>query len=134
MPFNPAKYHRHSIRLPGYDYSRPSAYFVTICVQNRECLFGEIIDNRICLNVAGAMVEKWCLELPNKFPHIQIDEHITMPNHFHSIIIIAPPTVVGADLRVCPSFGVCPFCRDDEIPGEHIGSPLRKLYSSCSGG
>ena len=35
--------HRRSIRLKGYDYSRAMSYFVTICVQNRECLFGKIV-------------------------------------------------------------------------------------------
>ena len=34
-------HHRRSIRLKGYDYSQAGAYFVTICTQNRECLFGE---------------------------------------------------------------------------------------------
>jgi hypothetical protein len=51
-------YHRHSICLPEYDYSQAGAYFITICVQNREHLFGEIIDDEIVLNDAGRMVEK----------------------------------------------------------------------------
>ncbi len=33
-------YQRRSLRLRGYDYSQAGAYFVTICVQNRECVFG----------------------------------------------------------------------------------------------
>ena len=35
-------YHRRSIRLKGYDYSQEGLYFITICVQNKECLFGDI--------------------------------------------------------------------------------------------
>jgi REP element-mobilizing transposase RayT len=35
-------HHRRSIRLKGYDYSQEGLYFITICVQNRECLFGDI--------------------------------------------------------------------------------------------
>jgi len=35
-------HHRKSIRLKGYDYSEAGWYFITICVQYRECLFGEI--------------------------------------------------------------------------------------------
>jgi len=46
-------YHRRSIRLKEYDYSRAGAYFVTICTQNRECLFGEITDGEMVLNDAG---------------------------------------------------------------------------------
>lgn len=36
-------YCRKSIRLKNYDYSSNGYYFVTICVQNREKLFGEIV-------------------------------------------------------------------------------------------
>jgi len=31
---------RKNIRLKDYDYSQNNAYFVTICTQNRQCLFG----------------------------------------------------------------------------------------------
>jgi Transposase IS200 like. len=34
------------------------------------------------------MVEKWCLELMNKFPFVKIDTHVVMPNHFHGIITV----------------------------------------------
>ena len=43
MPYNPGIHHRRSIRLKGYDYSQEGLYFITICVQDRECLFGEIV-------------------------------------------------------------------------------------------
>ena len=42
MSYNPNIHHRRSIRLKGYDYSQAGAYFITICVQNRACLFGKI--------------------------------------------------------------------------------------------
>lgn len=29
-------------RMLGYDYSQDNLYFVTICVKNMECCFGEI--------------------------------------------------------------------------------------------
>ncbi len=41
-----AIHHRRSVRLQGYDYSQPGAYFVTICTKGRECLFGYISDVR----------------------------------------------------------------------------------------
>ncbi len=41
MKYNSEFHHRRSIRLKGYDCSQVGAYFVTICTQNRECLFGE---------------------------------------------------------------------------------------------
>ncbi len=45
MTYDPDRHHRRSIRLKGFDYSRTAVYFVTICVQNRECLFGNISQN-----------------------------------------------------------------------------------------
>ena len=55
--YNPDIHHRHSIRLREYDYSVAGAYFVTVCAQNRECMFGEIVDGKMKLNDAGRMVE-----------------------------------------------------------------------------
>jgi REP element-mobilizing transposase RayT len=61
------------------------------------------------------------LELPNKFPNINVDIFVVMPNHFHGIIFIiddAELSVVGDDLRVVPGLG-------DDDRGEHVGSPQR---------
>jgi hypothetical protein len=69
--YNPDIHHRQSIRLKGYDYSSPGAYFVTICLQNRAHLFGKVENGIILLNDAGIMVDKWYRKLPSKFPDIQ---------------------------------------------------------------
>ncbi len=87
---------RKSIRLRGYDYSQAGAYFVTICTQNRECLFGNIINEKMVLNDAGQMVKMIWDELPINYPGINIDEFQIMPNHIHGIIIL-----VGAGPRAC---------------------------------
>jgi len=97
MPYNPKIHRRRSIRLKEYDYSQPGMYFVTICVQNKIHLFGQVVNGVMQLNDAGQMVEKWYYELENKFPDIQCREMVVMPNHFHAII-----HNVGADLSVCP--------------------------------
>ena len=47
---NPNNHHRRSIRLPGYDYTRPGAYFVTIVTWQRQRLFGEVVDGEMRLN------------------------------------------------------------------------------------
>ncbi len=36
---------RKSIRLKGYDYSRAGFYFITICTQNHDNLFGKIVNS-----------------------------------------------------------------------------------------
>ena len=101
MPYNPNIHHRRSIRLKGYDYSQAGLYFITICVKDRACLFGKIVNDEMVLNDAGRMVEKWYFELENKFPNVKCHEMVVMPNHFHCIVENVD-TVVGADLRVCP--------------------------------
>jgi len=92
--------------LKGYDYAEAGLYFITICVQDRRNLFGEIINSsdingaptrgartEIKLNEAGKMVEKEWLAIAEKFPGIILHEFIIMPNHFHSIAQISNQNV-----------------------------------------
>ena len=79
---------RHSIRLPGYDYSQAGAYFVTIVTQDRSCLFGRVEDSEMELNAVGTMVEKVWLEIPEHFDDVNVDTFVVMPNHIHGIIKI----------------------------------------------
>jgi putative transposase len=123
--YNPNKHHRKSIRLKGYDYSQSGLYFITICVQDRACLFGEIsgrtdlnVSPEMMLNVAGLMVEKWYHELENKFPDMKCHQHVVMPNHFH--FIIENVGNVGADRRVCPDKTTIEPSVSGEIMGETI--------------
>jgi REP element-mobilizing transposase RayT len=113
------KFHnRHSIRLKLFDYSQPRYYFITICVQNRSNLFGNIINNNIEINNAGKMVQTWWLKFPSKFSNIILDEFIVMPNHIHGIIqLINNDSLVGADPRVCPKYTprVCPKIDNGQI-------------------
>ncbi len=91
MKYNPDIHRRRSIRLKKYNYSRSNAYFVTICVQNRECLLGNIINNKVSLSELGKLVEKNWNKLIQRFTNINLDSYVVMPNHFHGIIIINPP-------------------------------------------
>ena len=86
--YNPKIHHRKSIRLKDYNYASDGAYFLTICAQNKEHLFGNIVNGKIILNSAGEMIRKWLFELKSKFENIELDEYIIMPNHIHLIIFI----------------------------------------------
>ncbi len=88
MTYDPAMHRRRSIRLRGYDYSRAGAYFVTICVQNRQCLFGDITNEEMRLNDAGKMIQTVWDEIPEHYPGIKTDEFVIMPNHIHGIVVI----------------------------------------------
>ncbi len=87
--------HRRPLRLVGYDYSQVGAYFVTVCVQNRACLFGEVVAGEMQLNHAGRMVEEWWHRLPSKFTGLDLAEHAVMPNHFHGIVLIVGAAPCG---------------------------------------
>ena len=91
--YDPYKHHRRSIRIKEYDYSQGGAYFVTICVHDRECGFGEILDWEMRLSSVGEIARQCWLEIPNHFSNIELDEYVIMPNHVHGIIIIPPNTV-----------------------------------------
>jgi putative transposase len=108
MPFNPAEHHRHSIRLRGYDYSRPGAYFVTLCVRGRECLFGKIENGDIVLNDAGEFAKMCWVAIPEHFPHVKLDEFVIMPDHVHGILIFRdfPAVIAGATESVAPEHGI----------------------------
>jgi len=95
-------HHRRSIRLQGYDYAQAGAYFVTICVQNRECLFGEVVDGEMLLNDAGQMVETIWEGLPDRFPFIELDQFGVMPNHAHGIIALTGRPAQGDHPRPTP--------------------------------
>ena len=88
MKFDPDKYRRRSMRLPGYDYSRSGVYFVTICAKDRECLFGDVVNGKMRLNMSGRIVSKCWMWLKDQYPYVQLDEWILMPNHLHGIIVI----------------------------------------------
>lgn len=86
--FDPQKHHRRSIRLKNYDYASEGAYFVTIVTQERDCLFGEIVEKEIYLSNYGEIVQKWWNEIPVHFPSVEIGAFVIMPNHVHGIIFI----------------------------------------------
>jgi REP element-mobilizing transposase RayT len=98
--FNPDIHHRKSIRLKEYDYSHNGAYFVTLCVNNMMCLFGDVVDGKMGLNDAGKMVQTMWNDLSKRFPEIQLDVCVIMPNHVHGIISIVGAPPVGAQLEI----------------------------------
>lgn len=79
---------RKSIRLGGYDYSGEGMYFVTICTQDRACLFGEVFDKTVKINEIGKIAKNELIKLPKRFLNIEMDEFIIMPNHIHGIITV----------------------------------------------
>lgn len=88
MPYDPARHHRRSIRLPGYDYTRTGAYFVTLVTQQRQCLFGDMVDGAVQLNACGDVALACWRDISRHFPRVRLDAMVVMPNHVHGILWI----------------------------------------------
>ena len=80
---------RKSIRLRGYDYSLPGAYFVTIVTQGRIPRFGEVLDGEMLLSPTGLWIADGWEWLARQYPYVALDEYVVMPNHLHGVIVIA---------------------------------------------
>ena len=98
MKYDPDIHHRRSIRLKGYDYSSPGAYFVTTVTRKRECLFGEVVEGSVHLSKMGVIVQQVWLDSPNRYSYVVLDAFCIMPNHIHGIIILTD-TLGGAGLN-----------------------------------
>jgi len=115
MKYDPAKHHRRSIRLSGYDYTSPGAYFITICTYHRERLFGEITNGTMQLNPLGDRVQACWLSLPRQFSRLRLDEYVVMPDHFHGILVLTEKPCRGEAFANNVSFNT-ERCRSNASP------------------
>ena len=90
---HPHRPHRRSIRLRAFDYTQQGAYFVTVCTQNRACIFGEVVNGEMRMNDFGRAAQAVWEEIPTHFPQVETDAYVVMPNHVHGIIVIAHANV-----------------------------------------
>ena len=112
---------RKSIRLKNFDYSNTGAYFITICAQDRKCLFSEFVNKKenidpcaerhrsvgegldppaekpeeypkMQLTKIGEIAKEQLLALEARFHNVKIDEYVFMPDHMHAIIFLRKDT------------------------------------------
>ncbi len=91
MSYDPKLHHRRTVRLHDYDYSQSGAYFVTICTEGRNALFGTLVQDgepSVALNEAGLAVRRFWMEIPRHFPLVLLDEFLVMPDHLHGILLL----------------------------------------------
>ena len=86
--YNPNLHHRRSIRLKRYDYSQAGLYFITLCLQNRNLIFGHIENAEMKLNPFGEIAFKEWQNTAEIRDNIRLHEFIIMPDHMHGIIEI----------------------------------------------
>jgi putative transposase len=93
--YNPQYHHRRSIRLRNHDYTQCGRYFVTICVQNRECLLGSIWQGHFFASELGKVVQQALKALQQDYPETTIESWVVMPNHLHFILEIQQQTDIS---------------------------------------
>ena len=82
------KYRIESARYQNWDYTSNGYYFVTICTQNREYFFGDVMADKMQLSPVGKIVAEEWQKTSQIRSYIELDEWVIMPNHLHGIIII----------------------------------------------
>jgi len=75
------------MRLPHFNYDWRNQFFITICTQYRNHLFGDVKQGIINLSEFGNIAHQCWQEIPQHFPEIEIDEFVIMPDHIHGIIL-----------------------------------------------
>ena len=86
-------------RLNGFDYSRDALYFITSCVQDKACVFGEVRNEEMRLNEFGCIAEQQWHRMAEQYPYVVLHAFVVMPNHVHGIIEIDRELVgIGRDL------------------------------------
>ena len=89
---------RRSPRLATFDYTHPGLYFVTVCTWGREPLLGEVVAGDMHLSQAGrAALEAWAA-LPLRFPAVDLDAFVVMPNHVHGILVLGGAPDLAPDI------------------------------------
>lgn len=113
-------------RMIGFDYSSDNLYFITICVHNRLCCFGDVVsvtegtgrdlsvhhpqnhhpqkyysDKVIMrLNKYGNIVKNQIIWLENQYSYVEIHNYVVMPNHIHLILEIDSKKVKDGEVKI----------------------------------
>ena len=146
MPYNSERHHRRSIRLKGYDYSAEGSYFVTICVKDRECVLGEIVEADMHLSAIGEIIRQCWAALADDLPNVMLDGYQVMPNHFHGIVVLFEHRrdLIGRDLINQIPTGNIPTGVDDsrfgptlawrqmENPKQTLGKVIRHFKAKAT--
>jgi len=81
---------RKSVRMEGYDYSTPGAYFITVCVKDRKPILWTVgaATCRQSLSKIGSVAETAILQISEHYPAVSVDKYCVMPDHLHMILSI----------------------------------------------
>lgn len=78
---------RKNIRIADHDYSSEDCYYITICTEGRQYLFGHKEGDDIALTPIGKIVQESWQKIGQMNKYITVDEFYIMPTHLHGILI-----------------------------------------------
>ena len=91
------------MRLEGFDYSSCGAYFVTICVSNRNAFLWENIGANCVrqnesppLSNIGKTIDNEVQKLNSIYENVSVDKYCIMPDHIHIFIGMRPHQSISA--------------------------------------
>lgn len=125
---------RKHVRLKGYDYSQNGCYFITVCTKDRKPLLSRIVGRGLApaapcqveLTPLGSILHGQILALESRFPSVEINHFVIMPNHFHALLSIgetagaSPRPTLSALVGVCKSLTTRLANQSDGTPGRVI--------------
>ena len=88
------KYKTNSNRLKDWDYSSEAIYFITIVCENRECIFGNVENNKMILNASGQIIKNELFKSVEIRNNWIFHNWVVMPNHIHLLVEITKSNVV----------------------------------------
>lgn len=97
---------RKNTRLPEYDYSSPGVYFITICTDKKQEIFGSVRRGDAgrrpitALTNIGQIAEQMLDQIAQRYS-CRIDYSVIMPNHIHLLL----DTTQRATASVAPTLG-----------------------------
>ncbi len=51
------RYRIESHRKPGWNYADAGDYYITICIENMQCILGRVVNAKMLLNDFGTIVQ-----------------------------------------------------------------------------
>ncbi len=82
------KKNRKHVRMKDHDYTVAAMYFITSSVKNNRCVFGNVSEGKMILNMYGKVAEEQWRWLNDHYTFLTVPAFIVMPNHVHAIIDI----------------------------------------------
>ncbi len=85
-------------RLKEFDYGAGGVFSVTLCAENKKCVFGRVIlteEPWVELTQLGVLVKHSICRIPDIYPGICLMGSVIMPNHVHMLLEIKPEQPVS---------------------------------------